>query len=356
MKRILPKGFLSRLTFLNVLVIAIAIVVSGLAVYQTACFLVEGIGNVNAHVQKQFNSILFRYLWIFSIIVIVIGSILHYYLTKTLIKPIRLLIQSTKVLRKGKYPDPITVDSYHEIGELVEQYNSLIYQLQLDDERRKKLITDVSHELRTPLANLNGYLHALKTGVITGDQDLFESLYDQSNRLTEMLEQLEQLKEYDDVSSQTFTKKANINIVKEIQQCVLAFEWAMKQKGIDIDVHMENGHLSVYREGIQQVLTNLLDNAIQYYDGNGPITVYGQKLKDHYYVSIGNPGITIPAEDEDHIFERFYRVDDSRSRETGGSGLGLAIAKEIVEHHNGDIGFTAKENYNVFWFTLPYVS
>src|SRR5699024_11144338 len=218
----------------------------------------------------------------------------------------------------------------------------LIYQLQLDDERRKKLITDVSHELRTPLANLNGYLHALKTGVITGDQDLFESLYDQSNRLTEMLEQLEQLKEYDDVSSQTFTKKANINIVKEIQQCVLAFEWAMKQKGIDIDVHMENGHLSVYREGIQQVLTNLLDNAIQYYDRNGPITVYGQKLKDHYYVSIGNPGITIPAEDEDHIFERFYRVADSGTCGTCGSRVGLAIAKDVAGYANCYKRFTAK--------------
>src|SRR5699024_12863843 len=101
--------------------------VSGVPDYVSAGFLVDGIGVVEALVQKQFNSILFRYLWIFSIIVLVIGSILHYYLTKTLITPIRLPIQSTKVLRKGKYPDPITVNSYHEIGELVEQYNSLIY-------------------------------------------------------------------------------------------------------------------------------------------------------------------------------------------------------------------------------------
>lgn len=350
----LPKSLLWRLSLLNIIVIALAIAASGWAIYNTACFLVEGMGTIDDKRQRQFNQTLFQYLWVFSAVGIIAGSILHFYFTKKLMTPIRSLIDSTKQLQSGSYPKPIDVNSHDEMGELIEQYNSLIAQLQKNDEHRQKIISDLSHEFRTPLANLNGYLHGLKTGVIAGDQKLYESLYDQSKRLTIMLEQLEQLKEWDYVTSQTLTNKQHVQLAEEVQQCVSMFKWTLTQNRIKLEVDVEPIQITIHREGIQRVLTNLIDNAIRYYKGDGPIIVRGKVLEDAYRLSVSGPSESIPESERERVFERFYRVDESRSRKTGGTGLGLAIAKEIVERHHGQIGIDRQDKYNIFWFTLPY--
>lgn len=310
-------------------------------------------GGLNAQRQQQFNATLFQYLLIFSIIGIVAGSLLHFYFTKKLMKPVRELIQSTKKLQGGEYPEPIDVQSEDEIGELIYQYNRLIKELQKNEEHREKLVTDLSHEFRTPLANLNGYLHALRTGVIVGDEELFESLYKESNRLTEMIEQLDQLKQWDYVRSHTGAKKQFVNIADEIYQCAAMFNWTLKEENIPLEIDAENKDISIQVEGIQQVISNLLDNAIRYYEGTGPIILKGEQLKLTYRISVIGPSKNIPQDERDQLFERFYRVESSRSRETGGTGLGLAIAKEIVERHHGKMTVDETEDGNCFSFTLP---
>lgn len=350
----LPKGFFWRLTLLNVLVIATTIAISGWAIYHTACFLVEGIGTIDDKRQRQFNTTLFQYLWMFSTVGIIAGSIFHFYATKKLLSPVRALIDSTKQLQQGSYPKPIVVNAKDEMGELIKQYNSLITQLQANDAHREKLVSDVSHEFRTPLANLKGYLHGLKTGVIAGDQQIFESLYDQTERLTMMVEQLEQLKELDHISSKTLMDKQSAQLVEEVKQCVSMFEWTLSEKDIQITIDVEAVNLTVDREGIQRVLTNLIDNAIRYYKGNSPIRIKGESSAHAYQLSVSGPSEQIPKDEEQFIFERFYRVDESRSRTLGGTGLGLAIAKEIIEQHEGNIGLYEQDGETTFWFTLPY--
>src|SRR5699024_10312983 len=130
--------------------------------------------------QKQFDSTLYYYLWIFSFIAIIIGSIIHYYLTKKTIRPLKRLTESTKSMKEGNYPKPLEVTTNDEIGQLTSHFNGLIQQLKNNHEHRQKLVTDLSHELRTPLSNLNGYLYALKNGVIEGEEELYESLYEES--------------------------------------------------------------------------------------------------------------------------------------------------------------------------------
>src|SRR5690625_943426 len=106
-------------------------------------------------------------------------------------------------------------------------------------------------------------------------------------------------------------------------------------------------------EGMKQVLSNLIDNAIRYYDGNTAIKITGEQMDSLYKVSITGPGKSISPQEAAMIFQRFYRLDASRNDQTGGSGLGLSIAKEIVEKHGGDIGLISEDNENTFWFTLP---
>lgn len=349
----MPSGFLWRLTFLNTVVIIAATAISGWAIYNTACFLAAGVGNLDELRQQQFNSTLLRYLWIFMIMAVIAGSVFHFYLTNHLIQPIRSLIHSTKQLKRGHYPEPIHVNKQDEIGQLVVQYNGLIEQLRTSEQQRKKLVTDLSHEIRTPLSNLNGYLHALKDGDIVSDEKLFISLHKESQRLTQMIEQLDQLKEWDYISVQTVSRGEMIQMTDLLEQCVAMFKWTLKQNEIPIHVEMEACEIEIHVEGIQQVISNLLDNAIRYYDGQGPIIIKGAKINNEYRIAVTGPGRPVPMEEKDNIFKRFYRLDSSRSRDTGGSGLGLAITKEIVERHHGEIGIETNASGNEFWFKLP---
>lgn len=332
--------------------IAVA-VLSGWAIYHTACFLVEGMGNLGSEGQQQFNGTLLQYLLMFSVTIIVVGGSLHFYFTKKMIKPIRQIIESTKLAKKGHYPDPIKIHSKDEIGILVQHYNDLIFQLQKNELNRHKFVSNLSHEFRTPLSNLKGYLDALKSGVIEGDERLYLALYEEAKRLTLMIGQLEQLKEWDDIQSQTMLEKQNVDIANLINQSVAMFEWRLSEANIPYSVNVISKEMLIQVEGIQQVISNLLDNAIQYYNGDGKISIKGEILNDVYHISIMGPSHPIPDAEVDNIFDRFYRLDHSRSRETGGSGLGLAIAKEIVEKHKGKIGVKNINPTNMFWLTIP---
>ncbi|GEN44549.1 sensor histidine kinase [Alkalibacillus haloalkaliphilus] len=347
------KGLLFRLTLLNMLIISVAIILSSFAIYQTACFLVESISGVDSSTQSRFEALLFEYLVIFTIVAILIAGILHFYLTRNLIRPIRQLIQSTKELKSGQNPSLVQYDSNNEVGELIEHYNGLIDQLKQQDEVRNKMIADLSHELRTPVSNLNGYLYAMKSGVIEASEETLQALHLESQRLKQLIEQVDQLKELDYISAQQFINHTVQDVSDVIKQSVSVFEWSFSQASIPVQVDVEACMAKFNQEGIQQVINNLLDNALRYHEGDQPVLVRGYKNDGNYYASVTTSGKPIPTDEQDKIFERFYRVDHSRSRESGGSGLGLSIAKEIIEKHDGTIGVKSYNHSNEFWFVIP---
>ena len=129
--------------------------------------------------QANFNAALFNYLLLFGSMAVIVSMLVQYYFTRKLIKPINQLIYSTKTLRSGTYPDLIATKAEDEIGELIRNYNALQEQLQANDQHRNKLIADISHELRTPIANLTGYMHALKSGVM---EEISNYLFPYMNR------------------------------------------------------------------------------------------------------------------------------------------------------------------------------
>jgi two-component system sensor histidine kinase BaeS len=278
---------------------------------------------------------------------------IHFYLTKKLLYPLRELITSAKKMKLGEYPNPIEVESEDEIGQLSGHFNDLVTQLKANEAHRQKLVTDLSHEFRTPLSNLNGYLSALSKGVIEGDKELYQSLHKESERLVKLVGQMEQLKEWDFVSKQKFSEKDTVDMQQVTDQCVQMFQRRLKGQGIKIEVNVESGLVNTNNGGIFQVISNLLDNAIRYYEGENPIKITGRTRNTEYLFRIAGAGKSIPAAEQDRIFERFYRIDPSRAKESGGTGLGLAISKEIIEHHNGEIGVTSDGHQHTFWFTLP---
>ncbi|MBT2582863.1 ATP-binding protein [Planococcus sp. ISL-109] len=351
-KSLWPKQILWRLTLLNTIAFTAVIILSSFTIYNAACALVSGMES-DVQRQNQFNAALLQFLWMFSAATIVVGSLLHFYFTKKLMGPLKELIESTKVMKDGRYPKTIQTQSGGEIGELIGHFNELVQQLKLKEQSRQKIVSDLSHEFRTPLSNLNGYMNALSNGVIKGDTALFQSLHGEAKRLTTMVEQLEQLKEWDIAATETLVETQQEDMSQLIRQTVEMFHWRLQEQHIHVDIEAVPGIVGVYNGGIQQVLGNILDNAIRYYEGTAPIRIEGKVSGTHYHVSIISEGQEIPETDAQKIFERFYRTDPSRNRDTGGSGLGLAISKEIVELHKGTIGLDSKDGRYAFWFVIP---
>lgn len=349
-KRItIPKGFLWRLTFLNIFVIGLAITLSSWAIYNTACFLVEGMATMPVQRQKQFNATLFQYLLVFTLAGVLLSSVLHFYFTKRLVGPIKQLIEATKTLKKGSYPKEIKVTSNDEVGQLITHYNDLTKQLKENDSQREKLITNLSHEIRTPVANLQGYLHALKTGTIEGDSELFEALHLEASRLTSLIDQINDIDLIKSVDKQV--EKVWINEV--IEETLKMFEWELASSKVTLHISLDKYELSVHEESIKQLVSNLIDNAIKYNLNQEPIDVSGHITDETYELIIGGTSGKLSEEDQEKMFNRFYRTDPSRNRNTGGTGLGLSIVKDIVDFHEGELQIINFGMYNQFVVKLP---
>lgn len=349
--RWLPKQFLWRLTFLHFIIVTLAILLSGWALYHTACFLVDGLSGVDAS-RQRFNATLFEYLLLFGGIAVVASAFMQFHVTKKMMKPIHQLIDATKLLKKGQYPVPIPVKKQDEIGELIQHYNELLKQLEANEKQRKKLVEDVSHELRTPISNLQGYLHALQSGVMEGSPELFQALYGQTNRLTDLIEQMSHLHEWDQTALQVLHQET-VEMRQLLEQMVQMFSVRAKEYDLTLQLEVEPAEVSIHLDGLQQVLTNLLDNAITYHEGAQPIRVVGAKLETAYQVQIISHGSLISEAEKAQLFDRFYRVDHSRNRHTGGSGLGLAIAKEIIENLSGEIMVDVQDGVYTFTIRVP---
>lgn len=326
---------------------------TGWAIYETACNLVGGISSHSTTSQVQFNATLFQYFLIFTSLGVLISTVIHYYLTKKLIKPIRALIQSTKTLKQGTYPPPVSIQSSGEMEELIYQYNELIERLEQNDQERKKLIENISHELRTPTANIKGYLYALKKGDIIGDESLFKSLHHQAEQLATLIEQIDRLHMLNDESKQIVSQKEKVTSTQLIHESLQLFAWQIKQQSIIVKENVEQAYVTVHKSSMQQLLSNVIENAIRYRTNQSALIVTGKQKADGYIIQISGEGEPIEEDDRARIFERFYRVDHSRNRATGGSGLGLAIAKEIITSHNGTIELTTEDNVHTFTIFIP---
>lgn len=330
----------------------IIIWLAGVSVKEYACTLVEQSSLFDQEKSETFNRIMQSHLVNASMLAVSIAAVFHYYVVRKLLRPLQQLADASRKMTKGYFPDPIEVNSHDEIGQLTEDFNKMTTQLKQVDERRSKLMQDISHELRTPLTNINGYLEALSSGVIKGEQSLYDSLYEESTRLMRLVEQLDELNVWAS-EEQRHPKVKAIAIHDTIEASIRSFKLELNAKNIAYRSKLDRQLVYADPDGLKQVLHNLLKNAI-IYDVGGWIEVEGKMIGSVYRVTVTNKGQPIPPEKMESIFDRFSRLDASRSRETGGAGLGLSIVKEIVTRHGGEVGLhTSPEQIHAFWFTIP---
>ncbi len=221
---------------------------------------------------------------------------------------------------------------------------------------RSDFIANVSHELKTPLTSIKGFIETLLEGALDdkeNNRNFLVIIQEHAERLNNLVNDLLSLSHLE--SKEITLDKENMNLRQLVEGVILGFKSQLKKKSIEVKDELP-ASLSIKADEnrIEQVFTNLIDNAIKFNKEKGFVRIYSQDLNDKIKIVVEDSGIGIPEKDIARIFERFYRVGKARSRELGGTGLGLSIVKHIIELHNGSVGVESTEGFgSKFWITLP---
>ncbi|GHU42883.1 sensor histidine kinase [Clostridia bacterium] len=265
-----------------------------------------------------------------------IGAALFF--AKRISRPLIETAQIATQIAGGNYRIALTESSNtHELYELACAINHMSSSLNQQEILRRRLTSDVAHELRTPLSTLSSHLEAMIEGIWDTSIERLESCYEEIRRISGLVADLEKLAQADSENLQL--EKVPLDLQEMLMQAAQVFERAAADKGIVIDSPQGTASSVVPadKDRLMQVITNLLSNAIKYTPTNGVIRLEIKDSETEGVFSIADNGMGIPENDLPLIFERFYRTDLSRSRETGGSGIGLSIAGAIVAAHGGTI-------------------
>lgn len=265
-------------------------------------------------------------------------------------------------ISNGNFKHHTPVESTNEFGLISQSLNEMAYkldQINLENEKNEKnknaIITSLAHDLRTPLTSITGYLELLVNNKDMPEetrQDYLNIAYKKSKALEDLIEDLF---DYTRVSlGEMNVKYTTINMVQFINQLVDEFYPSFKENDLDYEVNIEGNPIYVEGDGdlLARAISNLISNAIKYGKDGKMVNINLKKEDDKVVLQIINYGQIIPEESMSHIFERFYRVEGSRSSETGGTGLGLSIAKEIIELHGGSISAKSNLSGTVFEVVL----
>jgi len=239
-----------------------------------------------------------------------------------------------------------------ELDALVSSINNLASTLEKQEVIRKQLTSDVSHELRTPLTTIGTHIEAMIEGVWEPTTDRLTSCYEEINRITNLVKDLEQLSKVENDNLKL--NITSVDISEVIETIKGNFETELYNKSLNVSVVGTAGTIPVDKERISQVIINLLSNAIKYTPDFGKIEITLEDYETSLVIQVKDNGIGIPEEELPFIFERFYRADKSRNRRTGGAGIGLAIVKSVVHAHGGKVEVSSKlETGTVFRVLLP---
>ncbi len=222
-----------------------------------------------------------------------------------------------------------------EVNELTKSIDMLAEELNKQELLRKQLTTDIAHELRTPVTNIQGHLDAIIDGIWDPTPERLTSIREEVQRLGKLIGSIKNLSTFDSSLSQL--NKTKTNLSDFIKNITYTYESKALEKNIKIEYELNEVFAYVDKEKFSQVIVNILVNAIKYTNYGGNILIKVENYDDSIDIVIKDNGIGIPKEELHYIFERFYRVDKSRSKDTGGIGVGLAISKAIVSEHGGNI-------------------
>jgi len=279
-----------------------------------------------------------RQLYLLSAVVIGLTALITFLFSRHLLKPVQRLILGTRELADRNFSVRIKPGMGDELGQLAENFNAMAHTLEEYEKMRRQWLTDISHELRTPLAVLRGEIEALQDGVREPTTANLASLHSEIMRIGKLVENLHLLSMAD--SEQIFLNKQWICPCSVLDTVIENYQTRFDQSRLRIEdglAPVKMVRIKADADGMAQVFTNIFENACRYVHSPGTLCISG-RADDHFLtVHFEDSGPGVPDEALPRLFDRLYRVDSSRDRNSGGSGLGLSICRHIVEKHNGRI-------------------
>lgn len=281
-----------------------------------------------------------RIFLLFTIFGAVLATIMSFIFARYLVTPLERVIQATQAIAKGNYKSRVASTGKDEVGDLCIAVNEMASELEKMEQIRRDLVSNVAHELATPLTNIGGYLRAINDGTIEYGDEMKETLVlleSETDRLSNLVGDVRALYWVDSPKKELELEETDLNqLIKEV---IKSMKPKFESKSLILKMNLDEDlpKVEVDRDKFIQVVMNLLANAISYTSETGHVEVSTGLKNDEAFISVKDDGIGISEDDLPYIFERFYRVDKSRSRKTGGTGVGLTIVKDLVEAHGGRI-------------------
>lgn len=300
----------------------------------------------------------FFFVLLVSIVVFFAMLIFAFRYSKHMSRPLDEIAAASRMFARGDFSVRVKQqeDTTDEMGALIDSFNKMADSLENAEKRRSEFISNISHELRTPMTTISGFADGILDGTIPKEEETryLISIRDETRRLARLVRNMLDASRMHSMASDK-SRRTVFDITELVLQTLLSFESRATAKNLDVDPQLpENGILvRADRDGITQVIYNLLDNAIKFSFDGSCITVRINKDTEKAYVSIKDCGETIPPEDLPYIFDRFHKSDRSRSMDKDGVGLGLYLVKTIVNAHDEDIAVKSENGMTEFVFTLP---
>ena len=293
--------------------------------------------------------------YIAAAILFVLSLIILLVFTKTVYFPLKKITAGANEYASGNLKHQIDVHSRDEMGYLAATLNYMSGELDKMEEYQRNFIANVSHDFRSPLTSIKGYLEAIIDGTIP--PELYEKYLTRVIAETERLTKLTQgMLTLNTLDSKGYLSRTNFDINRVIKDTAASFEGTCTAKGITFELTFSEAVLMVYADlgKVQQVLYNLIDNAIKFSYPDSAIEIQAYTRNEKIFVSVKDRGIGIPRDSVKKIWERFYKSDQSRGKDKRGTGLGLAIVKEIIQAHGENIDVVSTEGVgSEFIFSLP---
>jgi signal transduction histidine kinase len=279
---------------------------------------------------------------------------LSYLVTKRIVKPLIQMEEITKKFAAGQLEERVPSSEIPEVDQLATSFNRMAATLEGVEQRRRELVSDLSHELRTPLTILRGYLEGLSDGTIEPSTEIYDRLAKETTRMQRLVNDLQELSKmeagYLPIDARPLDLRPLLTgIVQRFADQLIAED----SPKLLLDVPAEAPMVNADPFRVEQIVVNLIGNAIRY-TPEGSIVVQLRSEADKVWVAVIDTGQGIAEEDLPHVFERFWRADRSRNRNSGGTGIGLAICRRLVELQDGTIEAESQFGHgSTFRFSLP---
>ncbi|MZQ85259.1 HAMP domain-containing protein [Paenibacillus sp. 5J-6] len=290
------------------------------------------------------------------VIVLIVGSLLILVASRYLVNPLKKLTLATQRLARGNFNVHVAVMQKDELGELAASFNHMAGELKQLEQMRQDFVSNVSHEIQTPLTSIRGFSKALRGSEIEESErerylEIIERESERLSRLSDNLLKLASLEsEHHPFHPSTF------DLDEQLRRIVVFYEPLWSEKQLDMDLSLPRVKIAADSDQLNQVWMNLIGNAVKFTPVGGHIFVKLVPLRDRVQIWVQDNGIGIAEEDQSRIFERFFKVDQARQRDTG-SGLGLAIVRKIIDLHQGTIEVRSEQGKGTqFLVTLPILT